>query len=99
MLVGCSQKHIVGTIGSPTFSSLILPPGDPLTKYGHQIRLRAFAGVKYYKKSEDIFGDVGNEGIKGNGFFIYKGDNWLAGTAAYISSGAIAIKMEGGGGL
>ena len=57
--------------------------------------VRAFAGVKYYKKSEDQIRVVGNEGIKGNGFVINKGGNWLEGTAAYISSGAIAIKMEG----
>ena len=107
-LVGLSIGTIVGrkdifvippqtTTRAP--ESTILPPGDPLTKYGHQIRARAFAGVKYYKKSEDILGDGGSEDIKGNGFFIYKGDNWLAGTAVYISSGAIAIKMEGEGGI
>ena len=79
--------------------STIVPPQGPLAKYGHQIRLRAFAGVKYYKKSEDQVGVAGNEGIKGNGFVINKGGNWLEGTAAYISSGAIAIKMEGEGGI
>ena len=79
--------------------STIVPPRGPLAKYGHQIRLRAFAGVKYYKKSEDQVGVAGNEGIKGNGFVINKGGNWLEGTAAYISSGAIAIKMEGEGGI
>ena len=86
------------TISEPTIST-VRPPGELLPRYGSQIRVRAFAGVKYYKKSEDQIGVVGNEGIKGNGFLINKGGNWLEGTAAYISSGAIAIKMEGEGGI
>ena len=86
------------TISEPTIST-IPPPGEPLLRYGYQIRLRAFAGVKYYKRSEDIFWDGGSESIKGNGFVINTGGNWLEGTAAYISSGAIAINMEGEGGI
>ena len=70
-----------------------------LLRFGHQIRIRAFAGIKYYKKYEDIFGDGGSEGIEGSRFILHNGGIWLEGSAAGISSGAIAIKMEGGGGI
>ena len=70
-----------------------------LLRFGHQIRIRAFAGIKYHKKYEEILGNGGYSGFKGNGFVINTGGNWLEGTAAYISSGAIAINMEGEGGI